>query len=296
MPDFTVPPLGRLFALRQFAAFAKVDLGQLAVIADNVRETRFQPGALISPGDTRLPGLHLVLEGRIESQSESWGPRDVFGLLEILANRPLGAPAVSKTETHTLELAAADTREILEDNFGVLHAVIRGLVARVAALGLGATSAIRVPSPSRLSLVDRLIVLRQLRPFNGGRLHALAAVAQGCEELVLPAGAALARAGHHADAFSIVLDGTPKLTRPGRDPAQLLRVGDSVGLLETIGQLRHSFDVEAAGPTRLLRCPGAGLIDVLEDHTDLGLAIVRNAATTLLDAPRVEHELHPDVS
>lgn len=296
MPEPTVPPLGRLFALRQFAAFAQVDLGQLAVIADNVREAHFAPNATIAVGDARLPGMHLVLDGRIESHAGHWGPRDVFGLLEILANRPLSAPAISTGETRTLELAATDTYEILEDNFGVLQAVIRGLIDRLIVLGLGAIPEIRVPSSSRLSLVERLIVLRQLAPFVGGRLHALAAVAQGCEEIVLPAGTSLARAGRHAEAFAVVLDGAPKLVRPGQGAAQILRAGDGVGLFETIGGLRYPADVEALAPTRILRCSSATLIDVLEDHTDLGLAIVRNVAGTLLDAQRLERELQLHLS
>jgi CRP-like cAMP-binding protein len=296
MSDPTVPPVRYLFALRQFAAFAQVDLGELAVIADNVCETRFAAGALIAPGDAPLASLHLVLEGGIETRADRWRSRDVFGLLEVLAERPLGAPAIAARETTTLALAAADTREILEDNFGVLHAVIRGLVGRLVALDLGATPTVEIPSSSRLSLVERLMVLRQLAPFAGGRLHALAAVAQGCEEVVWPGGHALACAGHPADGFTIILDGSPKSTRPDHATTHGLRAGDTTGLLETIGQLRHPLAIETTGPTRLLRCSSANLIDVLEDHPDLGLAIVRNAATALLDAPRLEREVQPHVS
>src|SRR5688572_6209070 len=118
MTELTIPPFRRLFALRQFAAFANVDLSDLAVIADNVREARFGPGEEIAPAASRLRTLHLVLDGKIEARSggaiETWGPRDVYGMLEVLADRAIVASAIAVHVTETLALAAVDTHEILE--------------------------------------------------------------------------------------------------------------------------------------------------------------------------------------
>jgi CRP-like cAMP-binding protein len=289
MPDQQIVPLRRLLSLRQFAAFANVDLGDLAMVAENVVESTFPAGAEIASAQARVPALHLVLDGRIEARRgttiETWGPREVFGLLEVLAGRAATMPAISATETHTLELAATDTLEILEDNFGLLRAVLRGLAASLVSLGgLAAPTGFAMPSTSQLTLVERLIVLRQHVPFVGGRLQALAAVAQACEELSWPAGMAVAHAGNAAEGTLMILDGTLRASH-AQGPAKILRAGDTFGSLETLAGLRHELTVETVSPVRAMWCPGAAIVDVLEDHTDLGLEMIATFAKALLDGP-----------
>ena len=299
MREVVPPPLRTLFALRQFAAFSGVGLAELAVVADNVRETQFAAGAEIAAAAAHLSALHLVIEGSIETRSGDlvahWGPREVFGLLEVLAGRPVPTRVVSLDETRTLELRASDALELLEDNLGVLHAVLHALVTRLIAIG-GQPAAIAIPSSEELSLVDRLILLRQLAPFAGGGLHALAAIAQSCEQLLLPAGTQLARAGQRPDSFAIVLDSNVQFSRGAALPPLILRSGEALGLLEAIGGVAHTFDVVATRGTRILRCPTATLLDVLEDHSDLGLTIIHNVATHLLDHGVVERDLHDHLS
>jgi CRP-like cAMP-binding protein len=74
-----------------------------------------------------------------------------------------------------------------------------------------------------------------------------------------------------------------------------LHAGEAAGLLEAIGGVLHPSDLVAVTQTRILRCPTAALIDVLEGHSDLGLTIVHNLATHLLDAV-VERDLHDHLS
>ncbi len=299
MREIATPPLRTLFALRQFATFAGVELAELAVVADNVREAQFAAGTEIAAAEKRLTALHLVIDGRIEARSgdrvAQWGPRDVFGLLEVLADRPLVMPAISLVDTRTLELRASDARELLEDNLGMLHATLHALVTRSLAGGTH-LDAVAIPGVEQRSLVERLILLRQLGPFAGGGLHALAAIAQSCEELRLPAGAVLAQAEQRADSFSIILDGSVQISRAAGTQTQILHAGEASGLLEAIGGVLHPSDLVAVIQTRILRCPTAALIDVLEDHSDLGLTIVHNLATQLLDAAVVERDLHDHLS
>lgn len=299
MRDGASPSLRTLFALRQFTAFANVELAQLAVVADNVRETLFIAGTEIAAADVRLKALHLVIEGRIEARSgdrvAQWGPREVYGLLEVLADRPVTAPAISPIDTRTLELRAGDAREVIEDNLGVLHAILHALVTRLLAGG-GRLGAIAIPRVEEQTLVDRLILLRQLAPFAGGGLHALAAIAASCEEIQLPAGAVLVQADQRADSFSIILDGSVQVARGTAGSTQILQPGEAWGLLEALGGILHPSDLVAVSRTRILRCPTTALIDVLEDHSDLGLTIVHNVATHLLDAGFVERDLHDHLS
>jgi CRP-like cAMP-binding protein len=286
--------LRRLLALRQFPVFAGADLGDLAVVADNLVEATFPAGARVAGIDSRVPALHLVLDGRIDARTpretiQSWGPHTVFGLLEVLAGRKFEAPAIAAVETRTLELAASDSIEVLEDNFGVLRTMMRELATRLVAV-----LEIRPPTPSsqlvvptgRLTMVERLIVLRQQVPFARGRLQALAALAQASEEVSWPAGSIVARNGSAADGALVILDGTLHATRADH-PVRILGPGDAVGSLETLAGLHHRFTVETTTPVRAMRSAGATMLDILEDHTDLGLAMIATFAGALLDASAV---------
>src|SRR5690606_36469001 len=107
-------------------------LDELAAMAENLVSARFAAGTVVAPAATRLPALQLVLEGRIESRPAglSWGPRNVFGALEVAAGRELAGSAVAVTDTETLELSASDFGEVLEDNFSVLLSALRELARR----------------------------------------------------------------------------------------------------------------------------------------------------------------------
>jgi CRP-like cAMP-binding protein len=134
------------------------------------------------------------------------------------------------------------------------------------------------PPPSELTLVDRLIVLRRHMPFDDGRLQAIAAVAHASEEITWPAGFLVARAGDAAEAGIVILEGSVQ------HGSRTLGPGDSIGTLEMLARLRHPFDIVTLGPTRALRCPVAAILDVIEDHTELGLAMLTTFARQLLDA------------
>nr|MBA2542572.1 cyclic nucleotide-binding domain-containing protein [Deltaproteobacteria bacterium] len=227
--------LRRLLALRQFAPLSGVDLSELAMVAENLVEVRLPAGTRIVTGGTRMPAMYLVIDGRIEAGGEVWEARQVFGLLEVLARRPARATAIATVDTRAYRITAGDAREILEDNFGMLRAMLRELSTQV--LHAGGTRRFGLGSPvapvgPRMTLVERLIALRQHSPFAGGRLQALNAVAQLLEERRWRAGEPVLEAGSTPDTVIIVLDGTLR-TRGGDRPIELIGPGDSIGALES---------------------------------------------------------------
>jgi CRP-like cAMP-binding protein len=286
MADVNPRLLRHMLALRQFPMFATAELAELATIAENVVEARFPAGAELAPAGARLPGLHLVLEGQIEA-GRTWGPRQVFGELEVLARREHAIAAVAATATWTLQLSAADLGEVLEDNFGVLLAVVRELAARMIAHA-PRPRPIAVPrSDAELGLVERLIVLRQLAPFVGARLQGLAALAHGSEEVDWTAGTVVARAGELASGSLLVLDGV--LRGLGRGGQRFeLGCGEVFGALETLAGVGHTTTLEAVTPVRALHSGGTAMLDVLEDHPDIGISMISAFARHLLDHPPSE--------
>jgi CRP-like cAMP-binding protein len=325
MADVNPRLLRRMLLLRQFPMFATAELSELATIAENLVETEFAPGAVIAPAGARLPGLHFVLDGRIHERGDpggrdpassaswswgrarravrergeseggglagsahrSWGPREIFGELEAFAGRDHAAHAVATTETRTLLLAASDLAEIVEDNFGVLIAVVRDLAARLLATRSRAP-AIALPRVGPgLGLVERLIALRQLAPFVGTRLQGLAMLAHSSEEVSWAPGATVVRAGELASGFALVLDGALRAHEPGGATSELA-AGQAFGGLETLAGVGHGATLVAASPVRALYSSATAMFDVLEDHPDIAMSMIGVFARGLLDRPSPE--------
>jgi CRP-like cAMP-binding protein len=275
-------PLRRMLALRQFSPLAKIELGELATLADNVNETVLVAGHEIVARGARVPALHLVIDGCIEAEGRVWGPRDVFGLLEVLASRPAIATARIPVETRTFEIAAEDALEVLEDNFGLLHALLRELAHQLVAIDFRPAPLVPAARPAdRMTLVERLIALRRQVPFAKGRLQALAALARTLEPRRWAAGDLVVHANAPADTVIMVLEG--ELATSGEVP-RIVGPGGALGALETLAGLRHVEAVRATAPTSALCCSASAIVDVLEDHTDLALAITAALAGLLLDA------------
>ncbi len=275
----------RLLTLRQFPGLSEAALDELAIIAENVVELEHSAGAtVITPG--RSAPLHLVIEGKLVSGSgQSWGPLEVVGALEAIARRRRVEPVTAELPTRTLRLAASDFREILEDNYGLLTSVrrslARGLLAEPPASPMPTTRAIETLSDAPLGMVDRLIVLRRYMPFGRGRIEALAALAQATEEVRLPARTVVGTAGDPATSVLVLVEGTVRGVRDG--VSFVLGPGHAPGALESLAEVAHTSTMSTLTPIRALRFPTSVLFDVLEDHTDLGLAMVEALAGALVE-------------
>ena len=281
----------RLLTLRRFPGLDDAALDELAIISENVVEQTFAPGAIVVPA-TRAAPLHLVVEGQLATESgQTWGPHQVVGALEAMSRRRTREPIVAKLETKTMRLTAADFREILEDNFGLLSSVRRSLAGALlddpaAIRNAPVRAPIEVPDGT-LGMVDRLIILRRYMPFGKGRIEALAALAQASEEVRLPAKTQVATAGDPAANVLVLLEGTVHGTRDG--VTYVLGAGHSPGALETLADVPHAATMSTLTPIRALRFPAAALFDVLEDHTDLALAMVESLASALVDREREQN-------
>jgi CRP-like cAMP-binding protein len=284
----------RMLTLRQVPGFGDADLSELATIAENLVERTFVAGATVASPATRVPAIHLILEGRLETSSRhAWGPRQLFGALEAIAGRPLPDRVVAATETRTLQLSTKDFAEILEDNHSVLSSARRMLARRLAALDIGLVHRPRVlvdDVASSLGLVDRLLVLRGQLPFARGSIQALTSLAAATEELHFPARSAVARAGEDADGLFVVLDGIARIRRA--NGPDILSSGSAIGALETLGELPYSSDIDTISALRVLRLPSGALFDVMEDHTDFAIALVGRLASELLDLAQLPLEVN----
>ena len=271
----------RLFALRQQPGFQDADLGELATLAENLVETQYPAGAVVADPASRVAALHLVIDGELTGQARThWGPRDVFGELEVLAGRALEAPVIATTTTRTYQLASQDLVEVLEDNFGLLTTTRRGIARNLLELAPAAMRSgmrhLTTQAPAELGLVDRLLVLRQHFPL--ATLAPLAALAQATVEMRFAPGEVIRAAGDRASGILVLLEGVV------RSGAEVGVPNDAIGFYELLAERPHIATTEAASPVRVLHIPEVALVDIMEDHAELGLAILGLLAGELLDA------------
>jgi CRP-like cAMP-binding protein len=295
MRDHAPITIQRMLTLRQFPGFADADLGELATIAENLVERTYIPGATVATPASRVPAIHLVIDGRLEGASSrnAWGPRSAVGALEAIAGRAMTDRVVATKETRTLQLATADFAEILEDNYSVLSSARRMLARRLLALD---TALVMRPRAlvddfvEPLGMVERLLILRAQLPFARAKLQALSTLAQAAEELRFPARTTIFEAGEDANGVLVILDGLAKLRRV--NGPDLVMAGAAIGALETLAELPLSSAIESVTPLRVLRLPGAALFDVMEDHTDFAISLVGRLAAELLDLSQLPAELN----
>lgn len=286
MADVHPFALRRILALRQFPILCDAELGELALFAENVAEVILSAGTVVATAGSRLTALHLVLDGEITAvgaQDRAWRSRQVFGALEVLADRGISAPAVTTVETTTLQLLAPDVTEILEDSFSVMRAALRGLAAQ-ARTRPARGRPVAPPAVRSLGLVERLLVLRQQTAFSGAPLEPLVALAHTSEEVALSAGTVMTQAGEAGASSYVILEGASHASHVS-GAARVLGPGDEIGHLESLGRLPYDETIEVIEPLRALKIEAPDLFDVMEDHTDFGRAILAALAGQLLDAP-----------
>jgi CRP-like cAMP-binding protein len=266
-----------MLALRQFPMFAHADLDELAMLGENVVERAFAAGDVVA-GNELLSSVQFVVGGRLEVGDALVDPRSAHGLLEVIAHRPTRAAAIASMPTRTLELGASDYFEVLEDNFGLLLGTVRDLATQVIPVVDHRCAPVVLGAP--LGLVERMIILRHQLPFASARLEALAILAHAATEVRWPAGATIGRAGARADRAVIVLEGTLRAGERELGP------GHAIGMLETLANVHHGRTSEAVTPVRALVTQASTILDVLEDHTDVALAMMRTFARALVDQTR----------
>jgi len=286
MDEFNPFMLRRILALRQFRVFAAAELRELAMLAENVTEVRFAKGAVVAKAGSRLPALHLIVDGEIalRPSGQRFGARDVFGGLQVFARREQAETAVATRETHTLRLLAAEITDLLEENFTVLRATLQELATRMVLQTAPVRAALATPVSNPVGFVERLILLRRQPPFASARVDALAMLARAFEEVAFPAGAVIARFGDPATAAYVIIEGSLHATGGGGVP-RVFEPGDTISSLETLADLTHAYTVHARTPVRALKHPATAIYDVIEDHTDLGLTMIRGFARELIRAP-----------
>ncbi len=131
-----------------------------------------------------------------------------------------------------------------------------------------------------MEVIERVFLLQRVEIFADTPSHHLARIALLAKEVEADAGALLLRGTEKADAMYVVIDGELRGERPGRS-TRSLGPGEAVGALAVLDDTPIGLDVRVVRKSRLLRLTRRDLRDLLHDHPDLAVSLLRGMATRL---------------
>lgn len=283
-----VGPVQRALMLKTFPGFASLSSAQIAVLASITRERAFAAGEVLHEPGKPVLAFYLVVSGDVQLYRDGrpakvFGPRSSVGGLSALTGQD--NHAVALTDVLALEVDSDDMDEVFEDHYAILVGVLRALartmrdvqIQRGGGASVTKTTRIRPPPKTPLNLVERMFFFRQTSNFANASIEALADLVQDVPELRYQPGQSLWSAGDHATHSVIVLDGVIECTADGVEPFEFDR-GYVVGGLDALSQSERWYDARAKTELRVLQLPTAHMFDVLEDHVDMAMTLVRSLA------------------
>ncbi len=281
----------RTLILKTFIAFNRLSADDLTVLASIGHERFFAAGEVMHAPGKPVSAFHLVIDGDVQIYADGKPTRllrgrSSIGGLAALARDPEGSHAVAVTDVMALEIEVEDMDEVFEDNFGITHGVTtvlaNGLREFQMKAGGGAAVDMKkritgVDTSRELSLVDKMFVLRSATNFAHISVEALAQMAREADELRYPAGTMVWSRGEIAEWSMLVVDGVVECI-PEHQPS--FRFGPSfyVGGLDAMTHSRRWYAGRAETDVVALKIHQNKWMDILEDHTDMALEMLRNLA------------------
>ena len=283
-----VDPLERVLYLRSLDTFGTLGSEELAVVAQFMTERFFPAGTNLWEDGDPPRTIHLIVDGRVRfvRLGRSVGDREApagFGLVSLMADAETPR-ATAETDVVSLEIDGDALIEIMEDHFPILLEMRSVLARRLAVLrrerGIyhGESSALPEAgawSDRPLTYAERLLRLRRCSVFAGLGLNVLAGLARDDREQRFEPGAVLWERGDPGDRLLVishgVVVGTP--AAPGR-PFRA-GVGMAVGADASFSELPYDYRATAETRVVAIRIDAPVLRDVMEDHPDFAMSVLR---------------------
>jgi CRP-like cAMP-binding protein len=122
-----------------------------------------------------------------------------------------------------------------------------------------------------------MFFFRQTSNFANASIEALSDLVQDLEEKRYEPGDTLWEAGEPADSSVLVVDGVLECRAEGLEPFTFER-GFIVGGLDSLAREPRWYGARSKTPLRVIELPRAHMFDVLEDHVDMAMELVRALA------------------
>jgi hypothetical protein len=240
--------------------------------------------------DERLARVGRLL-GRTRSLRDRALVLEALEALLLPADRARLLPLLEEGSPATLARAAAEAlgrpvpsfdeavAETLASSDGLSQDLLRATLppatlARVtgAAVDLDQGGVPYERTDRRMTHVDTILLLRSLDMFNGLTTRQLAELARVVAERSVDSGMPIVKEGEFDDQMYFIVAGQVRVTKEDV-PVSALGPGEFFGELAVFDGERRSASVIADGPVRLLRLDRQDLLEVMEEHPAIAVAI-----------------------
>lgn len=297
----------RILYLRKIPIVGTLPPRDLALVAEYARERSFPRGTVIFREGEPVPAIQYLVDGTVHVSRKGVlmghaGAGSAVGGIGVLARDGDGIQAVAEADTMTLELPADAVFELFEDQFPILHHVLREVCRQLIALVLRVPSTLEVapslrvrgpvrPSAGDLDLVDRILLLRQVPSLSRASVNALAELSRGMAEVRFEPGVTVWQEGDPSGWVLIVLDGALSCAC---STGYRFRLGPGTppGALESTAETPRWFTAVTESPLVALHGQFEALLDVFEDNYEMAADYLAFMSRWLLEG--MERAAAPD--
>ncbi|MEO1233991.1 MAG: cyclic nucleotide-binding domain-containing protein [Myxococcota bacterium] len=283
MPEATHAQVQRELFLRSFFSVSPPD--ELAsLLTERMKDRLFQPGQVIYERGT-LPGaMFFITHGVVELVAPGEAPwvledRSFIGAIDANAGQRHPRTARARTRVRAIEMHFEEYLMILEDFFDFAKSMLAQGAQRTWETSLrAAPDGVFGPSVEptgewlargSLDEVQRLLVLRNSRPFERAPVQALVTLARQTREVRYHGGEVIFRAGDPNHGMMMVADGRLHVTHDAPPIDSWVGPGNfAQGVIELPGGPRR-VTATAATDVVLLRIAHEDLFDAMEEHFGL---------------------------
>jgi CRP-like cAMP-binding protein len=264
--------------------------GIMARLAAAMNDVYVKKGTTIYRQGDPSEHFHFLVTGEVRLEAPGQpsfvlGDESVIGIIDVMADRPRTRTAVATRDAHLLRLRGEDWLDMLEDNFEVARNTVIGVSMRVhdLVLQLAPSGGFQHPiegasAGGKLSLVEKILALREIAYFSRAGIQALASVAGLLEEVRFEPGAVLFEASDAVAPFIfIVVSGTVGVKRAQPQIAASFGPGTIVAGHTAFTPEIHAYHAEALTRAVALRVRREDLFDRMEEHFDLARSVIVSA-------------------
>ena len=133
--------------------------------------------------------------------------------------------------------------------------------------------------------IEKIRFLRNVPLFSGMPLQELGRVAEIAEEVVYPAGSAIIREGEPGDSMFVIVEGEVQIYL-GEKEVRVQGEKDYFGDIAVLQDAIRTASVTARSACLLLRISQADFYEILSNHFEASLAVMRTLISRLLEAEK----------
>jgi CRP-like cAMP-binding protein/HEAT repeat protein len=195
-------------------------------------------------------------------------------------------PAPTPLELTSAELTAILNRAQTDENPQIQSAA---LAAQTILKGKSASPLERKNMGASLSVIERIIFLKQVSFFQGMSIDQLKVLASICEEELIPAGTSIFQEGDSGGTLYVVVDGRISIEREGERKGSIVRLAameprSSFGEMSLFENSPRSASAVAIEDSLVLKLSVAPLVVLMRQYPDMSLELIKVLSLRMREA------------